>query len=314
MNLAADSGMIYSSTGFHEFSFTGGNMALLKVWGEKNGPWMQALHCIFGLGALTGPLVAEPFLFTSPSNQSLSQPDTSDTFLNSTLHYDSTEPILMTEGYNVDLLSDLVTLNGTLNETEATAQHYPPETKIVWCYLIVGICNVISAALQFFMLFLTKEPISLCHGKTRGQNIKNNIQGEELLQNKSFSEKGFRIKIVILVFMFYLTYCTLELNYGNYLAAFAVKRLGWTKSAGAMVTSAFWATFTGGRALGIVLVKYISPVIILFTDIILSVLALLPLLYPGDLPPVILWICSVVLGFGISTIFATGKLYKNPTL
>ena len=282
-------------------------MALLKVWGEKNGPWMQAMHCIFGLGALTGPLVAEPFLFTSPSNHSLSQPDTSDTFLNSTLHYDSTEPILMTEGYNVDLLSDLVTLNGTLNETEATAQHYPTETKIVWCYLIVGICNVISAALQFFMLFLTKEPISLCHGKTREYNIKDSIQGE--VQDESFSEKTFRIKIVILVFMFYLTYCILELNYGNYLTAFAVKRLGWTKSAGAMVTSAYWATFTGGRALGVVLGKYISPVLILFTDITLSVVVLHPMFHSTDSPRIVLWICSIILGLGISTIFATGKLY-----
>ena len=44
-----------------------GNMQLIKIWGDDHGPWMQALHCVFGVGALLGPLVATPFL--SPTDQ-----------------------------------------------------------------------------------------------------------------------------------------------------------------------------------------------------------------------------------------------------
>ena len=39
-------------------------MMCIKIWGEGNGPWMQALHFAFGLGAFVAPLLAEPFLST----------------------------------------------------------------------------------------------------------------------------------------------------------------------------------------------------------------------------------------------------------
>ena len=37
-------------------------MQLIKIWGDDHEPWMQALHCVFGIGALIGPLIATPFL------------------------------------------------------------------------------------------------------------------------------------------------------------------------------------------------------------------------------------------------------------
>lgn len=37
-------------------------MQLIKIWGDDHEPWMQALHCVFGIGALLGPLIATPFL------------------------------------------------------------------------------------------------------------------------------------------------------------------------------------------------------------------------------------------------------------
>ena len=37
-------------------------MQLIKIWGDDHEPWMQALHCVFGIGALMGPLIATPFL------------------------------------------------------------------------------------------------------------------------------------------------------------------------------------------------------------------------------------------------------------
>ena len=37
-------------------------MLLLKIWGKDHGPWMQALHLVVGVGAIIGPLIANPFL------------------------------------------------------------------------------------------------------------------------------------------------------------------------------------------------------------------------------------------------------------
>ncbi|GFU24416.1 sodium-dependent glucose transporter 1 [Nephila pilipes] len=41
---------------------TGGNVCCLNIWGKDSGPIYQALHFIFGLGGLIGPLVAAPFV------------------------------------------------------------------------------------------------------------------------------------------------------------------------------------------------------------------------------------------------------------
>eukprot|EP00048_Salpingoeca_helianthica_P004012 m.72840 g.72840 ORF g.72840 m.72840 type:complete len:457 (+) comp13006_c0_seq2:48-1418(+) len=43
---------------------TGGNVLLLSMWGANCGPYMQALHFAFGLGAFVAPLVAKLFIST----------------------------------------------------------------------------------------------------------------------------------------------------------------------------------------------------------------------------------------------------------
>ena len=40
----------------------GGNVLCLDLWGRNSGPFMQALHFSFGLGAFVAPLLAAPFL------------------------------------------------------------------------------------------------------------------------------------------------------------------------------------------------------------------------------------------------------------
>ncbi|XP_021924105.1 uncharacterized protein LOC110831913 isoform X2 [Zootermopsis nevadensis] len=44
------------------FLDTGGNVLCLDLWGRNSGPFMQALHFSFGLGAFVAPLLAAPFL------------------------------------------------------------------------------------------------------------------------------------------------------------------------------------------------------------------------------------------------------------
>ncbi|KAJ9574913.1 hypothetical protein L9F63_007932 [Diploptera punctata] len=47
------------------FLDTGGNVLCLDLWGRNSGPFMQALHFSFGLGAFVAPLLAAPFLETN---------------------------------------------------------------------------------------------------------------------------------------------------------------------------------------------------------------------------------------------------------
>ena len=43
-------------------SVSGGNVLCLYTWGHRSGPYVQAMHCLFGVGAFVAPLIAEPFL------------------------------------------------------------------------------------------------------------------------------------------------------------------------------------------------------------------------------------------------------------
>ena len=41
---------------------SGGNADIPYIWGTESGPYMQALHMCFCLGAILSPLATEPFL------------------------------------------------------------------------------------------------------------------------------------------------------------------------------------------------------------------------------------------------------------
>lgn len=41
---------------------TGGNVFCLRIWGHQSGPYLQAMHFMFGIGAFIAPLLTKPFL------------------------------------------------------------------------------------------------------------------------------------------------------------------------------------------------------------------------------------------------------------
>ncbi len=47
------------------------SMLTVRMWGESHAPWMQTLHCAYGIGSMLGPLVAEPFLKELKTNSTL---------------------------------------------------------------------------------------------------------------------------------------------------------------------------------------------------------------------------------------------------
>ena len=251
----------------------GGNVMLLRVWGDEHGPWMQALHCVFGLGTLMAPLLAEPFL----SDQATLEPPAD--LSNDSWAYTESTP-------------------GQRNTSVNSATMLDSGTQIKWAYLIVGIMCCFSA----FLIF-TSGVFCGIGQILEGDDGKKSSVGEAVARKENI----FRYTLITLVFFFYASYCAVEIGVANYLASFAIY-LGWTKSAGAMVTSAFWASFTIGRALGIPLVRYVHINTFLIANTTVSVVALIPVMAFASVHPAVLWASMVVLGFGLSTIYATGKV------
>ena len=172
------------------------------------------------------------------------------------------------------------------------------DTDVFYAYLILGIV-AISAGLTYFMIFIATPPRNVMKTKEERQ------KEEENDDDTKPDDPRFKAPFLMGVFVFFVSYCMLEGNYGNFLLAYAVEGLGWSKSMGATVTAVFWASFTIGRGLGIFFVRVISPQVLLGTDCLLSVLSMLPLLLFAHSHVSVLWLSSIALGLTMSTIFAT---------
>ncbi|GLG93714.1 Uncharacterized protein GBIM_01055 [Gryllus bimaculatus] len=79
------------------FLDTGGNVLCLDLWGRNSGPFMQALHFSFGLGAFVAPLLAAPFLESTLVNSTLST-EFAHTVTEFPVHLEDSKSIFYHEG------------------------------------------------------------------------------------------------------------------------------------------------------------------------------------------------------------------------
>lgn len=118
--------------------------------------------------------------------------------------------------------------------------------------------------------------------------------------------RGFRVQLLILLFIFYFLYVGMEVTYGAFIMTFTVKYLDWDKSKGTLVTSVFWGAFAVGRGLAIFLARCLSPVVMLIADLVLTILSLGGLVMVLESSQAMLWFCTATLGVGLASIFPTG--------
>ncbi len=128
---------------------------------------------------------------------------------------------------------------------------------------------------------------------------------------KTLNKKQMAIfALVLLLFMFA---CVLEINYTTFLSTFAVTYLQWTDQLAATLTTVFMLTFTIGRFVGIFTIRLLGPVKLIGFSITFSILSMIPL-YLLDYSETLVWIASGVLGFAISTQYATILIWTDTIL
>ena len=172
------------------------------------------------------------------------------------------------------------------------------DTKVFYAYLTVGTITLCSA-LTFFIVFILSPPRKITKTKEEQEKeIKDDV-------NIKPDNLEFKIPFLVGVFVFFTSFTMVELTYANFLSAYATLGLGWSRTMGAAITTVFWASFTLGRAVGIYLVKQVSPQVFLGISCYLSVISMLPLLLFAHAHYCVLWITSIALGFSMSTMFAT---------
>ena len=278
----------------------GSNMFILHLWGTEATPFMQCLQSMFGFGALIAPVIVMPFLVETEE------------------------------------------LEGSSNMTSDSMPQvfHPHDIHLVWPYTIVSLFLIFNSVYMFVMWRLspdTKEHPSrkemIVNDCPRTMTMDHEANGEEeedehekddedplmpsldlgsssskddheTSNHESKEHKFWKLVTIVLTLFFMHIYLGLEITFGSYLTAFAVKsRLHLSKAYGAILTTVYWTSFTLFRLLTILYVDYTGLELNIMGSIVVVLLSNAFLLPHGDRDLSMLWTGVVLIGVGTSSIF-----------
>ncbi|XP_023211302.1 sodium-dependent glucose transporter 1-like isoform X2 [Centruroides sculpturatus] len=242
---------------------TGNNVYCLDIWKKESGPYLQALHFFFGLGAFIAPLIAEPFLPDSSNNHEKNSTHNSTYFTTvySELDNHSTSNSPNEDGHSI---------------------HFP--YGILGCYVLFVVISHIIA-----LCIWPKEE------KTDRNEATNNIHKSNIpLYSTIISLTAlFMCMYSGLEIAFGQLLTTFAVK-GN---------LHLSESTGSFMTSVYWGTYTFARAFSIFLVTCTNLICPILVDLALFIAAGVCLSLFGGSSETMLWIGIAVLGFGLSSVF-----------
>ena len=255
------------------------NIGIFMIWGKKNGPWVQALHCLFVVGMLLAPLISRPFL---------GQGTTDD---NSTGELTET------------VVENRTTLNGEVNSVTSSSETQSStksDVDLMFPYLIAGILTFVSGAIFVFSMLSTKESgirRMIFTDKRRPENTstgRKNQGGEDKIMRRR------KLQLTTLVFFFILAFCTAEVLYGMFLVTFTVQFVGLDKQDAAMIASVFFFVTIASRAAGIFIITKVKPVLLIFFGMSLTIISAI-LFYLVNEHVILLWVACCLAAWGSAT-------------
>lgn len=257
---------------------TGSNVHIMDLWGKGSSPFMQIGQFSFGLGALSGPLIAGPFLKDIPEEY----------FNNET--FDS---------------------NSKLKDIKYEKEYSSLDINLIAPYSIVSgvaiICSVLSFILGYLYPQLKPHPSRLIQDSSNSsidRKIDSPKSEEELKDEENF--KKWRLVVLILTSLFMPLYYGVEVGYGSYVPAYATfSKLHMDQSSAALVSSIFWCTFTFFRLFAAFYIQYTGPELNIVLSLIVMLLANIVIIPFSENYPIAIWISSVLVGIGTSSIWGS---------
>ncbi|XP_005108307.1 uncharacterized protein LOC101852725 [Aplysia californica] len=206
-------------------------------------------------------------------------PETVDLGLNTTSNN-------MTDNFGSDIASDLF---------HAMLDTVRNMSKIQFAYLIIGLLLLVNAG---FFLFL------YCKDKYNTTPLYSTSH-EDLTRPPD--SKCFVASILILLFCFFFVYVGMEVTFGGLITKFAhaYPKAMWTNADAVMLDAMFWGSIAAGRGISILLAHYFKAPCMMVMNMILTVLGSLILSFGIFATPILLWVGTMVLGLGMSSIFPT---------
>lgn len=283
----------------------GGNADILYVWGSQSGPYMQAVHFGFSLGALISPLAVAPFLakkvikcdnHMDSSNISVTYNQINGSM--STASIARTKNDISEANVNTSYLLNNSTNNASLLENCFEVYE---ETSVHYAFLLSSILTLTSTAGFLYVFFRLR--FSNTTSKADVKNASKSDRSGDAFNRHRMSRK---LKVIFLMLLAALIggYCVVEDGVASFLMTFALDYLGWDKSTGALATASFWIAFAVGRFFGIFTVSCCNSTTMLNVYLTLLSIGYVGLLIGTELLSYpLIWIFIPTLGFSMSVIF-----------
>ncbi len=150
--------------------------------------------------------------------------------------------------------------------------------------------SVLAVCVGLFMLFLPGSPE---HPDKHGDRA----------QSRESLRRALPVIIIAMLFLFF--YVGSEITFGNWIYTYALTLELADATRAAYLTSAFWLSFTIGRAISIPLAARFTPAQIL-TVAFLGGLGALTLVFLGPGSLNLLWATTLLVGFFMAPVWATG--------
>ncbi len=234
---------------------------------------MHSLLFGSGLGALIAPQVAQPFL----------SPDTDD-----------------------DVDADVTTTMYPTQTWISNTTEIRGESWIEIPYTIMAIFIFCFGAVVFG-LYLKGPP--------DGFPVRNPNKDFKRMINPATCGRGsscYGVALLATLFFYYVHILGRDRAIGKYLFSYAVDgEVGFTKREASNLLTAFWASFTCGRLLGVPISKFVSPKYMILGDALLNIVIATLMALVAYNNGLALWITSCLCGLCIAVAYANGMAWAN---
>ena len=248
------------------------HLTAYSLWSESKDSlfWLNIYQLGVSGGAMLGPIMVEPFLL---------QTDTAS------YHRKNATQLQITNNYR-DL--DIYIHN---NENSSEYMIGQSETNVMFAFMVGGVLVVILS-LCCFVAHFAFGGIYVVIQKRHSSD-----------SPTSTNAKGLKILILVLLVFYYIFQSVFLRTYSNYILAFTVNYLGWTKTQGANLTAAYFAAGMIYKIPVIYLVRVVKTEILVFVGLIMCNIAAVVLVNFVDVHDSIMWVFSIIISCGTNTIY-----------
>ncbi|KAG4076474.1 hypothetical protein HA402_005917 [Bradysia odoriphaga] len=259
-------GILGFSTGLYDSSQM---VWMIEIWQNKAGPFIQAQHLFYAIGAVIPTVIVAPFL-----NKNVNVTDLSTTGT-STIHI----PFLTIAAFgSLALLFQLFLFT-------FYRYHTPP----------------MYANENFELIDDAKNVPSPIETELSGGSVSINQQ-QEIVTVMGVSVR--KIKLVVITVVFLGAYQSMEVSSMQFLPIFGqYSDLKMTESASSYVLTGLNGMFAFGRLIGTIVIFKVRPELIIVFNIILVIMGNVILLIWANDSLTMFWLGSMILGLGFSTMF-----------